>query len=89
MVLSGAISVGVLAALTRPLVGVIWAALLICVGGAIAYRDSRGRIPEDVPLTRGGDGRHRLLVVANETVGGAALLEEIGGAAAAATARSS
>jgi len=78
VVLLGAISVGVLAALTRPLVGVIWAALVICVGGAVAYRDSRGRIPEDVPLTRGGDGRHRLLVVANETVGGAALLEEIG-----------
>ena len=79
VVLVGAISVGVLAALTRPLVGVIWAALLICVGGAIAYRNSRGRIlPADAPLTRGGDGRHRLLVVANETVGGAALLEEIG-----------
>ena len=31
-----------------------------------------------MPLTRGGDGRHRLLVVANETVGGEALLEEIG-----------
>jgi hypothetical protein len=78
VVLVGAISVGVLAALTSPGVGVIGAALLICVGGAVAYWDSRGRIPEDVPLTRGGDGRHRLLVVANETVGGAALLEEIG-----------
>jgi GABA permease len=78
VVLLGAITVGVLAALTGPLIGVIWAALLICVGGAIAYRDSRGRIPEDLPLTRGGDGRHRLLVVANETVGGEALLEEIG-----------
>jgi GABA permease len=78
VVLLGAVSVGVLAALTRPLVGLILAALLICFGGAIAYRDSRGRLPDDVPLTRGGDGRHRLLVVANETVGGAALLEEIG-----------
>ena len=75
----GAISVGVLAALTRPLVGVD-------LGRPAGLRrrlrsptaDSRGRIPEDVPLTRGGDGRHRLLVVANETVGGAALLEEIG-----------
>src|SRR4051794_231158 len=79
VVLSGAISVGVLAALTRPLIGLIWAAVMICAGGAIAYRDSRGRLPDDVPLTRGGDGRHRLLVIANETVGGAALLEEIGG----------
>jgi hypothetical protein len=78
VVLGGGILVGVLSALTRPVVGVIFAALLICTGAAIAYRDSRGRLPDDVPLTRGGDGRHRLLVVANETVGGAELLEEIG-----------
>jgi GABA permease len=78
VVLLGGIAIGVLAALTRPLLGVILAALLICAGGAIAYRNSRGRLPDDVALTRGGDGRHRLLVVANETVGGAELLEEIG-----------
>jgi hypothetical protein len=78
VVLIGAITVGGLAAITRPLFGVIWAALLIGVGGGLAYRNSRGRLPENVALTRGGDGRHRLLVVANETVGGAALLEEIG-----------
>jgi len=78
VILAGAISVGVLAALTRPLVGLIWALVLIAAGGAIAYRSSRGRRPVGVPLTRGGDGRHRVLVVANETVGGAALLDEIG-----------
>ena len=55
-----------------------WAALLIGFGAGVAYRASRGLLPRDVPLTRGGDGRYRLLVVANETVGGAALLEEIG-----------
>ena len=78
VVLGGAILVGVLAALTRPVVGVIFAAVLIGVGGVLGYRNSRGRLPLDVPLTRGGDGRHRLLVVANETVGGHALLAEIG-----------
>jgi GABA permease len=78
VILAGAISVGALAALTRPLVGVIWAAVVIGAGGAIAYRTSRGRDLHDVPLTHGGDGRHRLLVIANETVGGEALLEEIG-----------
>jgi hypothetical protein len=78
VVLGGAILVGVLTALTRPVVGVIFAAVLIGVGGVLAYRNSRGRLPLDVPLTRGGDGRHRLLVVANETVGGRALLAEIG-----------
>ena len=56
----------------------IWAALLICFGGGVAYR-ARAAVPAATcALTRGGDGRHRLLVVANETVGGAALLEEIG-----------
>jgi GABA permease len=78
VILTGAISVGALAALTRPLVGVVWAAVLIGAGAAIAYRNSRGRLPDSVSLTRGGDGRHRLLVVANETVGGAELLAEIG-----------
>jgi GABA permease len=78
VILGGGIAVGVLAALTRPLFGVILAAVLIGVGGGIGYLNSRGRLPSDVPLTRGGDGRHRLLVVANETVGGSALLEEIG-----------
>ena len=56
----------------------IWAALLIGFGAGVAYRTRAAGSPEDVPLTRGGDGRHRLLVVANETVGGEALLEEIG-----------
>jgi len=78
VVLLGGIAIGVLAALTRPVVGVIFAALLIGIGAAVAYRNSRGRLPDDVALTRGGDGRHRLLVVANETVGGTELLEEIG-----------
>jgi hypothetical protein len=78
VVLGGAILVGALAALIRPVVGVVFAALLIFAGAVLAYRNSRGRLLQDVPLTRGGDGRHRLLVIANETVGGAALLEEIG-----------
>jgi GABA permease len=34
-------------------------------------------MPHSVELTRGRDGKHRILVVANETVGGEALLEEI------------
>lgn len=28
--------------LTRPLVGVVWAALLLCFGAGVAYRSSRG-----------------------------------------------
>jgi hypothetical protein len=77
VILIGCASVGVLAALTRPLVGVIWAGIMIGVGIGLALRSSRGRLQGQVPITRGGDGRHRVLVVANETVEGEALLEEI------------
>ncbi len=79
VVLAGCVSIGILAALTRPLVGVIWAGVMIGVGIGLAYRSSRGRLQGQVPITRGGDGRHRVLVVANETVEGEALLEEIRG----------
>jgi GABA permease len=74
-----AVSVIVLTLLTRPVVGVIWAALLLGFGAGLTYRSSRGSLPRSVELTRGGAGRHRVLVVANETVGGEALLEEIAG----------
>jgi GABA permease len=73
----GAVSVIVLTLLTRPVVGVVWAALLIGFGIGVGYRAARGSLPRRVEVTRGGDGRHRVLVVANETVEGAALLEEI------------
>lgn len=72
-----ALSVIVLTLLTRPAVGAVWAALLIGFGAGLAYRNSRGSLPRSVALSRGGDGRYRLLVVANETVGGEALLAEI------------
>jgi len=74
---AGAVSIIVLTLLTRPAVGVAWAALLIGFGAGVAYRNSRGSLPRSVALTRGRDGRHRVLVVANETVEGEALLEEI------------
>jgi len=72
-----AVSVIVLTLITRPVVGVIWAAALLGFGAGVAYRNSRGSLPRSVEVTHGGDGKHRLLVVANETVGGGALLEEI------------
>jgi GABA permease len=73
----GAVSVIALTLLTQPVVGVVWAAALVGFGVGIAYRGSRGSLPRSVAVTQGGDGKHRLLVVANETVGGAALLDEI------------
>jgi hypothetical protein len=73
----GAVAVIVLTLLTEPVFGVVLAAALIGFGVGVAYRGARGSMPLDVELTRGGDGKHRLLVVANETVGGKALLDEI------------
>jgi GABA permease len=74
----GAASVIGLTLLTRPAVGVAWAALLIGFGAGVAYRASRGSMPRSgVAVASGADGRHRLLVIANETVGGSALREEI------------
>jgi hypothetical protein len=75
----GAVAVIALTLLTRPLFGVALGALLVGFGAGVAYRSSRGSLPRTVEVTRGGDSRHRLLVVANETVGGAALMEEIRG----------
>jgi hypothetical protein len=74
---AGAVSVIGLTLLTRPVFGVVWAAALIGFGTGVAYRNSRGSLPRSVELTRGGDGKRRLLVVANETVGGEALREEV------------
>lgn len=72
-----AVSVIVLALAIRPAVGAIWGALLVGFGAGVAYRNSRGSLPRSVELTRGGDGKHRMLVVANETVGGGELRSEI------------
>lgn len=73
----GALSVIGLTLLTRPVFGVVWGAALLGFGAGVAYRNARGSLPRSVAVNRGGDGRHRLLVVANETVGGEALLAEI------------
>jgi hypothetical protein len=74
---AGAASVIALTLLTRPAIGVVWGAALLGFGIGFAYRSARGSMPRRVAVTRGGDDRYRLLVIANETVGGRALLEEI------------
>jgi uncharacterized membrane protein len=75
---SGAVAVIALTLLTRPVFGVVLAAALIGFGAGVAYVGARGQLPRSVALTHGGDGKYRLLVVANETVAGEALLAEIG-----------
>lgn len=75
----GAVAVIALTLLTRPVFGVALGAALIGFGAGVAYRSSRGSLHGSVEITKGGDGKHRVLVVANETVGGRELLEEIRG----------
>jgi uncharacterized membrane protein len=72
-----AASVIALTLLTRPVFGIVWAALLIGFGVGFGYRAARGSMPTDFEVTRGGDATFRLLVVANETVQGEVLLNEI------------
>jgi hypothetical protein len=73
----GCASVVVLTLLTRPAIGVAWATALVGFGVGIAWRSSRGTLRGNVQVSRGGDGKRRVLVVANQTVGGQALLREI------------
>lgn len=73
----GAASVIFLTLLTRPAIGVVWAAALVGFGAGLVWRSSRGALPHSVAGSRGGDGKRRVLVVANRTVGGRALLSEI------------
>jgi hypothetical protein len=74
----GAGAVTALALLTRPAAGAILAAALLGLGAGAAWRGAWGseaRITEIAASP--ADGRHRILVVANQTVGGRALLDEI------------
>jgi hypothetical protein len=73
---AAAIVIGV-TLLTRPAVGAVVAAAIAGFGLGLLWRSSRGSLPHSVAVSRADDGKHRLLVVANETVGGRALLEEI------------
>ena len=74
----GAGAVTALALLTDPAAGAILAAALLGLGAGFALRGARGREPRVTEIAAApGDGRHRILVVANQTVGGRALLDEI------------
>jgi GABA permease len=66
-----------LAVLWRPAAGAVLLALEVGVALGLVWRGSRGRLPRTVSVLRRGARTHRILVVANETVGGRALLEEI------------
>jgi hypothetical protein len=66
-----------LALLWRPAAGAILLAAEIGLGAGLLWRGSRGTLPRTAEVAPHGDDVHRLLVVANQTVGGRALLDEI------------
>lgn len=73
----GCAAVIALTLLTEPVYGAILLAAEIGVGAGFVWRGSRGTLPHRATVLKRGDATYRILVVANETVGGRALLDEI------------
>jgi hypothetical protein len=70
-------AVVVLTVLTRPAVGAALLAAEIGLGVGLLWRAGRGTIPHQAEVVTREDATYRVLVLANETVGGRALLDEI------------
>jgi hypothetical protein len=73
----GAGAVIALALLTRPAFGALLLAAEAAVGIWALWRRARGTLPHQAEVMRRGDDAYRVLVMANQTVGGRALLEAI------------
>ncbi len=73
----GAVLVGVVGAVSSGGWWAILAGVLIGVGLVALWLRAQGSEPETVEVAGGGDAAYRVLVVANETVEGEALLTEI------------
>lgn len=67
----------VLALVVDPLVGAILFGVEIGAALGVLLRGSRGTLPRTAEVAHADDAVHRVLVVANQTVGGRALLDEI------------
>jgi GABA permease len=76
-IVAGAALVIAVTLVTEPRYGAIVAGVLVGFGVGIAWQRSRGREPHKAEVATGDGSAHRILVVANETVGGAELLSEI------------
>jgi hypothetical protein len=70
-------AVVVLTVLTRPAIGAALLAAEIGLGVGLLWRAGRGTLPHQAEVSRRDDTVYRILVLANETVGGRALLNEI------------
>ena len=73
----GAAAIIALTLITRPLFGAILLAIELVAGTWVLWRRATGTLPHEAEVSHREDPVHRVLVVANETVGGRALLEEI------------
>ena len=74
---AGALLVVILAALTDAGWAALAAAVLIGAGLALLWTRARGSLPERAAVAEREDDAHRVLVLANETIEGPALLSEI------------
>jgi hypothetical protein len=63
--------------LTRPAVGAALLAAEVGLGIGLLWRGAQGTIPHQADVSHRDDSTYRVLVLANETVGGRALLAEI------------
>jgi hypothetical protein len=77
VVAAAAVPVIAVALLTEPEFGAILLALEIAAGVWLLWRTTRGAEPHTAAVGHVDDDAHRVLVVANQTVGGRALLDEI------------
>jgi hypothetical protein len=66
-----------LALIFEPVVGAIVLAAELGVAAGLIWRSSRGSLPHQAEVARGDGDTYRVLVVANETVAGRALLDEV------------
>jgi hypothetical protein len=74
---AGAAAVIALALLTRPAFGAVLLAAEVGLGIWLLWSRARGTIPHQAEVAEHGDDAYRVIVLANQTVGGRALLEEI------------
>jgi hypothetical protein len=78
VIIGGACALVIAVALiTEPVVGAIVLAAEIGLAAGLIWRTSRGSEPHQAEVATGDPSTHRVLVVANETVAGRALLEEV------------
>jgi hypothetical protein len=72
-----AVPVIVVGLLAGPAWGAVVLGVELGIGVGLIWQGSRGSLPREAVVAHSDDDVHRILVVANETVGGRALLDEL------------